>query len=103
MTSIVLQNVVGTPASGQTMCIVDGPLTEQVTISAYNSGTKTVTCSATANAHLANVYAFFQTTSGIDPTSLLRVTKIDVSDAYDNKLYDTGFRAPSLKRCCGRI
>lgn len=92
VTSIVLQNVVGTPASGQTMCIVDGPLTEQVTISAYNSGTKTVTCSATTNAHSANVYAFFQTTSGIDPTSLLRVTKIDVSDAYDNKLYDTGFR-----------
>ena len=90
VTSVVLQNVVGTPASGKTMTIVDGPLTEQVTVSAYSAGT--VTCSATANAHSANVYCFFQTTTGIDPTALLRITKLSFTDAYDNKLYDTGFR-----------
>ena len=90
VTSIVIQNVVGTPATGKTMTIVDGPLTEQVTVSGYSAGT--VTCAATANAHQANVYVFFQTTSGIAPASLLRVTKIDFSDNYDNKLYDMGHR-----------
>jgi hypothetical protein len=92
VTSIVLQNVVGTPATAQTMTIVDGPNTEQVAISAYNSGTKTVTCAATANAHSANIYCFFQLTSGIGPTALLRCTKVEYDDNYDNKLYDTGFR-----------
>lgn len=92
VTSIVLQNVVGTPATSQTMTIVDGPLTEQVACSAYNSGTKTVTVAATANAHSANVYVFFQLTAGIGPTALIRATKIEFTDNYDNKLYDTGFR-----------
>src|SRR6185437_9482188 len=74
-TAIVLQNVVGTPANLQTMTIVDGPLTEQVAVSNYVSGTKTVTVGATANAHSANVYVFFQVTAGIGPTALLRETK----------------------------
>jgi hypothetical protein len=88
-TSIALQNVVGAPTSSMTMTIVDGPLTEQVTVSAYSSGT--VTCAATANAHSANAYVYFQLTTGIGPTALLRMTKIGVSDNYDNKLYDTGY------------
>jgi hypothetical protein len=92
VTSIVLQNVVGTPATAQTMTIVDGPLTEQVAVSAWNSGTSTATVAATANAHSANVYVFFQLTSGIGPSALLRMTKVEATDNYDNKLYDTGYR-----------
>ena len=47
-TSMPLQNVVGTPATAQTALIVDGPLTEQVAVSAYNAGTHTATVAATA-------------------------------------------------------
>lgn len=91
--SFVLQNIVGIPTSSMTVTIVDGYLTEQLAITSWTSGTSTlVTTTASANAHSANVYCFFQTTSGIGPTALMRATKIEFDDNYDNKLYDTGFR-----------
>ena len=91
-TSIVLQNVVGSPANLMTMTIFDGANSEQVAVSAYNSGTKTVTVGATTIAHSANTYVSFVLTANIAPTALLRVTKLEYKDVYDNKLYDTGYR-----------
>ena len=91
--SFVLQNIVGTPTSSMTVTIVDGYLTEQLAITCVDLGHQHAGhATASANAHSANVYCFFQTTSGIGPTALMRATKIEFDDNYDNKLYDTGFR-----------
>jgi hypothetical protein len=74
--------------------IVDGPLTETVACTGNATGTtdgSTIACAATANAHSANVYVYFQLTASIGPTAYLRCTKIDFSDMYA-QLYDKGYR-----------
>ncbi len=95
-TSLPVTNTVGTTGtlttSGSTYSavIVDGPLTETVACTG-NLAAGAVPVAATANAHSANVYVYFQLTASIGPTAFLRVTKIDFSDAYA-QLYDKGYR-----------
>jgi hypothetical protein len=92
VTSVTVNNVVGTPTTGMSMVIVDGYLTETVTVSAYTPGTPgTLTTSATANAHSANVYCYLQLTSAIGPTAYISVNSMDFADDYV-QLYDKGFR-----------
>lgn len=94
--SLPLTNTVGTTGTITTAgatysaIIVDGPLTETVALTGNLTG-GAVACAATANAHTANVYVYFQLTASIGPTAYLRVTKIDFSDDY-KQLYDKGYR-----------
>ena len=93
--TISVTNVMGTPATAMTMVIVDGPLTETVTVSAYVAGTLgapgTLTVSATTQNHSANVYCYLQLTSAVGPTAYIAVNTMDFSDDY-TQLYDKGFR-----------
>ena len=91
VTSLVLSNVqtwTTAPATGQVLVIVDGNKTEQVVISGYTGGTATV--AATANAHNAGTYCYFQAAAAPTP-AFISVTKIDAQDNIA-MLQDKGFR-----------
>lgn len=93
----ITQSGTALTASGATYSaiIVDGPNTETVGCSGNLTGTtdgSTIAVAALANNHSANAYVYFQLTASLGPTAGVRATKIEFSDAYDNKLYDTAFR-----------
>jgi hypothetical protein len=77
-----------------TAFIVDGANTESVVCSGNATGTtdgSTIACGATANAHGANAYVYFQVTASKGPTAYIPITKLEWSDDYV-QLYDKGLR-----------
>ena len=96
-TSLTLKNITAassTVGATYSVVIVDGVLTETVipsgTISGVTDGS-TLAIAATANAHSANAYVYFQLTASVGPTAYMPVTSMDFSDDYV-QLYDKGMR-----------
>ncbi len=91
-TSLPLTNTSGTTGTLTTAgatysaVIVDGPNTETVALTG-NLSAGAVPCAATANAHSANAYVYFQLTASIGPTAFLPATKIEMVGDYA-QLYD---------------
>ena len=100
-TALPIQNTVGTSgtltSAGATYSavIVDGVNTETVACSG-NLSAGSIACAATANAHPANVYVYFQLTASIGPTAFIPLTKLDFSDDYAQE-YDQGIRGSNVK------
>jgi hypothetical protein len=99
--SLPLQNTVGTTGTLTTTgatysaIIVDGVNTETVACSG-NLTAGAIACGATANAHPANVYVYFQLTASIGPTAYIPLEKFDPVDTYA-QLLDESYRGSAVK------